>query len=623
MKQTTRARSGPGGARPCASPVWETCRVRRPSLRPWSRQPLRRDHRWQQEALRQGRLLRLFATLAITTAVLIVSGIDPVPRFAVAGAFLAHHALASLVEKASERRPRLPVLLVNSILGIATVLVAATLLVDAKIIALFAAAMLVAYFATVGGGRFAVATTAVVAMFVLTLDWLDTDSGESFDAATFATYIATLVALAFVIDALTQEQFRTSTSLERLHEALRSFTADPHLDTTLESIARAAGRAVDADDTAILLREADHLTMMVPSVHAPRWTTDRVAEWTRADLASGDGSPMAAALSRRETVVVSDMGGDPRFPRWSSQFEDIVAEYGYRSVVVVPLLIGSDAIGLIHAAFKSRRRPGLDAIRLLEAYAEQASLVIARAQAYEEEKRLAERLADADRLKSEFLALVSHELRTPLTAVKGFVDTVLLQWDRLDDAQRRDLLARASARADELNRLITQILDYVRIEGGEAPLYRQPMRVKEAVERVVASLSPLLEDHLVGLEVGESLIAYADGDAFAHTLTNLLSNAAKFSPPGGRIDLRASESGGRIEVSVTDDGPGIAPDERERVFDRFYQSPANRVAGRGAGLGLAVARRYVEACGGQIWVEERPGSGARFVFTLPCAASAA
>ena len=597
--------------------------MRRPSLRPWSRQPLRRDHRWQQEALRQGRLLRLFATLAITTAVLIVSGIDPVPRFAVAGAFLAHHALASLVEKASERRPRLPLLLVNSIMVIATLLVAATLLVDAKIIALFAAAMLVAYFATVGGGRFAVATTAVVAMFVLTLDWLDTDSGESFDAATFATYIATLVALAFVIDALTQEQFRTSTSLERLHEALRSFTADPHLDTTLESIARAAGRAVDADDTAILLREADHLTMMVPSVHAPRWTTDRVAEWTRADLASGDGSPMAAALSRRETVVVSDMGGDPRFPRWSSQFEDIVAEYGYRSVVVVPLLIGSDAIGLIHAAFKSRRRPGLDAIRLLEAYAEQASLVIARAQAYEEEKRLAERLADADRLKSEFLALVSHELRTPLTAVKGFVDTVLLQWDRLDDAQRRDLLARASARADELNRLITQILDYVRIEGGEAPLYRQPMRVKEAVERVVASLSPLLEDHLVGLEVGESLIAYADGDAFAHTLTNLLSNAAKFSPPGGRIDLRASESGGRIEVSVTDDGPGIAPDERERVFDRFYQSPANRVAGRGAGLGLAVARRYVEACGGQIWVEERPGSGARFVFTLPCAASAA
>ena len=572
---------------------------------------------WQREALMQARRLRLLATAAITTAVLVVRGGDLSARVSVAAVFVAHHLLATLMEKIAERKQGFPVMPVNSILGLAAVFAAATLLPDARIISLFAAAMLVAYFATLGGGRFAVATTAVVALFVLTLDWMDEERGESFDTVTFGTYVATLIALAFVIDALTQERFRTATSLERLHEALRGFTSDPNLDTTLESIATAAGQAVEADDTTILLREGDHFVMAVPSLHAPRWTEQRVVEWSRAELASGDESPIAVAFNSGETVVVRDIQRDARYPRYLHEFEGVIEEYGYRSVVVVPLVIGNESIGAIHAIFRSRRKLHRDSVQLLEAYAEQASLVIARAQAYEKEKQLAIRLADADRLKSEFLALVSHELRTPLTAAKGFVDTVLLQWDHLDDAHRRELLTRASANADELTRLITQLLDYTRIEGDWAPLDPQPVGVREAARDVAGTLAPALAGHPVDLDIDPSIMARVDRDAFTHTLTNVLSNAAKFSPPGGRIEVCAALGDGEVAVSVADEGPGIAPDEQERIFDRFYQSPSHNAPRRGAGLGLAIARRYVEAHGGRIWVESEPGSGARFVFTLP------
>ncbi len=463
------------------------------------------------------------------------------------------------------RRQRLPVTLLKVLLAAAAIIVAAALRADALAVALVAAAVLVT----------------------------------------------------LAVDALVRSRTRMSTNLERLYAALRSFTSDPDLDTTLDAITQAAGKAVDADDTAVLLREGDHLAMAVPSSHALRWTPERVAEWTRADLASGDGSPMAAALSGKQTVVVRDVTGDPRFPRWSSTFENIFAEYEYRAVVVVPLLVGGETIGLIHAAYRGRRRPDDGDVRLLEAYAEQASLVVARAQAYEKERRIAARLAETDRLQSEFLALLSHELRTPLTAAKGFVDTVLLQWDRLDDSRRRELLARASAGADELDRQITQLLDYARIEGGEVSLDLRPVRLRGAMEQVVASLEHLLEGHAVAVDVSEGLTASIDASAFEHTLANLLSNAAAFSPVGGRIEVSAFENGGGVEVVVVDDGPGVAPEHRERVFDRFYRSPVHPARRRGAGLGLAIARRYVEAWGGRIWVEDGTGGGARFAFTLP------
>ncbi|HEX5094619.1 MAG TPA: ATP-binding protein, partial [Acidimicrobiia bacterium] len=230
----------------------------------------------------------------------------------------------------------------------------------------------------------------------------------------------------------------------------------------------------------------------------------------------------------------------------------------------------------------------------------------------------AERLREADQMRSDFLALVSHELRTPLTAAKGFVDTVLYQWDRLEDDRRKELLARASRNAEELTRLIDKLLAYSGLEAHPV-LDVRPVALGDAIEHVREHCAPALGDHPIVVDVPDRLYARADAHAFGHLLENLLTNAAKFAPTGTPIIVSATVDGAEIAVRVTDEGPGIPESEQEKVFERFYRSPAHRNASRGTGLGLTIARRAADALGGRLWVESEPGYGASFVFTLPAA----
>jgi signal transduction histidine kinase len=244
--------------------------------------------------------------------------------------------------------------------------------------------------------------------------------------------------------------------------------------------------------------------------------------------------------------------------------------------------------------------------------------------AYEQERQAAKSLAEADRLKGDFLGMVSHELRTPLTAVKGFVDTVLLHWDRFPEERRRDLLERASGNADDLSRLVDQLVDFARIDANQVDVDPRPLVVRSAVEEVVADLAPVLEEHPVEVDAPESVVMLADTDAFTHVLVNLLTNAAKFSPAGSPITVAGRAERGMVVVSVVDRGVGIAPEDQEQIFERFYQSDGNGNGSRlGTGIGLAIARRFTEVQGGRIWVESEPGNGSTFSFTLPAAPKAA
>lgn len=241
------------------------------------------------------------------------------------------------------------------------------------------------------------------------------------------------------------------------------------------------------------------------------------------------------------------------------------------------------------------------------------------AQASEHEHAVAARLAQADQQKSEFLALVSHELRTPLTAVKGFVDTVLLHWERLPDDRRRDLLTRASSNADELGRLVRQLMEFGRTESGPIEIAPDTLDVATAVDVALLGIAPVTADHRMKVDVPDGLAVDADADAFNHVLVNLLTNAVKFSPAGTAVAIRARRDGNEVVVSVADEGAGIAPDEQERIFDRFYQSQNGNHA-RGTGIGLTIAQRFTAQHGGRIWVDSEPGHGATFSFTMPVAA---
>jgi signal transduction histidine kinase len=249
----------------------------------------------------------------------------------------------------------------------------------------------------------------------------------------------------------------------------------------------------------------------------------------------------------------------------------------------------------------------------------QRELLAQWALASEREHTVAAKLTEADQQKSEFLALVSHELRTPLTAVKGFVDTVLLHWERLSDDRRRELLTRASSNADELGRLVRQLMEFGRTESGPIQIAPDKLDVAAAVDLALLGIVPVTAGHRMKVEVPDGLVVDADADAFNHVLVNLLTNAVKFSAAGSVVVVGAHRTGDEVVVSVADEGAGVAPEEKDRIFDRFYQS-RNGGHARGTGIGLTIAQRFTAQHGGRIWVDSEPGQGATFSFTMPVAA---
>jgi signal transduction histidine kinase len=233
------------------------------------------------------------------------------------------------------------------------------------------------------------------------------------------------------------------------------------------------------------------------------------------------------------------------------------------------------------------------------------------------------RLEELDRLKDEFLTTVTHELRTPLTSIRSFSE-ILHDNPNLAGEQRREFLAIVIKESERLTRLINQVLDLAKIEAGRFDWQIGPVDMKPLVEEAVATTGQLFEARGVRLETALPdgvPPARADRDQIVQVVINLLSNAVKFSPQRtGRVRLALTARREGVEVAVTDNGPGIAPEHLGDVFEKFRQF-ADPIGGKpqGSGLGLAICRRIVEHLGGAIRVESAPGAGATFRFVVPYA----
>jgi signal transduction histidine kinase/HAMP domain-containing protein len=226
-----------------------------------------------------------------------------------------------------------------------------------------------------------------------------------------------------------------------------------------------------------------------------------------------------------------------------------------------------------------------------------------------------------ERLKGDFVSSVSHELRTPLTSIKGAVDLLLEeQTGRLTAVQRRFLQA-IRRNSERLIALVSDLLDLSRIEAGRVELDLRALDTFALVRGAVLAHSDLFaaRGQQVSLEVPEDVAPiHGDRQRVEQILANLLSNAAKYTPRGGRICVSARACDGYVEIAVADSGPGVPPEERELVFEKFYRGgDALTRQEQGTGLGLTIVRSLVELQGGRVWVEDAPGGGARFVFTLP------
>lgn len=224
-------------------------------------------------------------------------------------------------------------------------------------------------------------------------------------------------------------------------------------------------------------------------------------------------------------------------------------------------------------------------------------------------------------MKSNFVSVVSHELKTPLHSIKGFVDVILMgKTGELNELQR-DFLETARDQAKHLQNMINDLLDFTQFESGRINLSLEEISLAELIDEVIAKLEPLADEAGITLcksiATGLSCIR-ADRTRLLQVLTNLVDNAIKFAPAGGRISLEAFDNSTQVQVRVSDTGLGIPPDEREKIFDRFYQIDSSTTrAYRGTGLGLAICKYIIEAHRGRIWVESNDPQGSVFCFTVP------
>jgi two-component system phosphate regulon sensor histidine kinase PhoR len=220
--------------------------------------------------------------------------------------------------------------------------------------------------------------------------------------------------------------------------------------------------------------------------------------------------------------------------------------------------------------------------------------------------------------RRELIGNISHEFRTPLAGIKAMVET--LCGGAVDDKKAaRDFLTRVDSEVDRLTQLVAELTELSRIETGKAELKEEPVNLNKLAEEVITQLSPQAERQK--LAIGKKLDAdlpsvLADKDRVRQVITNLVHNAIKFTPPGGRITVTTRTLEGSAVVNIADTGVGIPKEDLPRVFERFYKGDKAR-AGEGTGMGLAIAKHVVEAHGGSIWVESEEGKGSTFSFSLP------
>jgi signal transduction histidine kinase len=334
---------------------------------------------------------------------------------------------------------------------------------------------------------------------------------------------------------------------------------------------------------------------------------------TRVRKGEGVVGQTALTLEPAQVVDITVPGA------YESRLRENLIASGVRAVLAVPMVREGELIGCLVV---SRNRPGeftADTIELLRTFATQSALAIQNARLFREIELKSRELEAASRHKSEFLANMSHELRTPLNAIIGFSEVLSERLFGELNAKQDEYLKDIHASGQHLLSLINDILDLSKIEAGKMELelsnFDLPttidnalMLVRERAARRGIALHKAVDGRLGQIEADERKIR--------QVLLNLLSNAIKFTPEGGRIEVGAQAVDGSIEVSVTDTGIGIAPEDQEAVLEEFRQVGSAEKKVEGTGLGLALSRKFIELHGGRISVKSQEGQGATFTFTI-------
>src|SRR5437899_7803597 len=392
------------------------------------------------------------------------------------------------------------------------------------------------------------------------------------------------------------------------------------LEPALQAVVDSAARLADAD-VAWMTRALDSNTYTFGARYVRSVDADAAFGGHRpfGPTQVGAGSLMSRLYADAKTVQLEDAQAEPDLVARSP----VVRSTHARSVLGVPILRENEVLGAMVLARTSVRPFSDREIQVVETFADQAAIAIQNVRLFNEIQQKSRQLEVASRHKSEFLANMSHELRTPLNAIIGFSEVLLERMFGALNPKQEDYLHDILGSGRHLLTLINDILDLSKIEAGRMELERGVFSLRGALENGVTMVRERAGRHdiAVALDVGEGLDEVTgDERKIKQVIYNLLSNAVKFTPDGGRVAVRAERGNGDIVVRVTDTGIGIADEDRERIFEEFQQARRQSERSReGTGLGLALAKRFVELHGGRLMVESEVGKGSTFTFTLPIA----
>jgi two-component system sensor histidine kinase KdpD len=407
--------------------------------------------------------------------------------------------------------------------------------------------------------------------------------GKTQDWVALAVYAAVMLAVSRVVahleSARTEAQIKTSEA-QRLFELSELLVQDRSVDDLLKTIVGAVRTVFEVPGVALLVPEGNRL-----------------------ETAASAG----VALSRSELQGLEPLSGLPVSLSTGPGTPD--------EIQTVALTASGRPVGML----AMRGMPASETDRaLLRTFANHGALALERAQLRERALR-SEVLEEIDRLRHALLGAVSHDLRTPLATMKVASSTLLHPAVPLSEADTHELHELIDVETDRLTRLVTSLLDMTRIDDGVLEVRRRPTAIHDLVCQSVKALRSTLGARPIDLEIPSDLPSVdVDHLLVGQVLANLLDNANRHAPAGSLVTVAAEQRGDRIVLSVTDAGPGVPPDERQAIFDRYVRFDT----GGRTGLGLTIAKTFVEAHGERIWVEDAPAGGARFLFTLPLAATA-
>ena len=400
------------------------------------------------------------------------------------------------------------------------------------------------------------------------------------------------------------ERRRVGEELRRLQSVTDAVLSNLSLDELLREMLVRMEDLLGADAAAILLVTEDG-----------KYLAGRIAigldEEARVRVPMGQGIAGRIAL-HRTPLIVDDLSKEEVVG--SILFENVC------SLIGAPLMVEDRVIGVIHVDTLEPHRFTTDDVRLLQLAADRVAAAIERTRLYEAEQRARLEAEAANRLKDDFLATISHELRSPLNSILGWV--ALLREGRLSEQATASALQTVERSARAQNRIISDLLDVARIVNGQLRLNMRMLEPGPIIEAGVEAVRPPADAKGVrikmALDCSAGTIA-TDSDRLQQIVWNLVSNAIKFTPKGGTVEIRLERVGSQVELVVSDTGTGISPEFLAFVFDRFRQADSSSTRKQGGlGLGLAIVRHLVELHGGTIHAEsEGAGKGARFVVRLP------